>query len=60
MVQQLRGIGNTQQLQNMLLQNPNIKPAMDLIKSVGSLQGAFTMLAHQKGFTDEDIRDIFS
>ena len=46
--------------QQAILQNPNLRQAIDFIKTVGNPQQAFIQLATQSGFTPEEIRDIMS
>ena len=59
-LRQLKTIQNPQaMMQNYIMNNPNLNNALNLIRTVGNPRQAFINLAHQKGFTDEEINDIF-
>ena len=62
-LQQLMSLRNPQAMMNqMLMNNPNIKPALELIKqNGGNLQTAFMSLAKQKGINPtEFIQELMS
>lgn len=58
-IRQLKAIKDPSILQNMVLQNPGIRPAMDFIRSMGSPSQALFSLAQQKGFTQAEILELF-
>ena len=58
-IRQLKAIKDPSVLQNMVLQNPGIRPAMDFIRSMGSPSQALFSLAQQKGFTQAEILELF-
>ena len=41
------------------MQNPNLQQAINYIKGFGSPQQAFMTLAQQKGFTPQEISELF-
>jgi len=62
-LQQLMSLRNPQAMMNqMLMNNPNVKPALELIKqNGGNLQTAFMSLAKQKGVDPaEFMRELMS
>ena len=44
-------------LQNMVLRNPNLNKAMDLIKNMGSPEQALSALARQRGLDPNQIME---